>query len=322
MNPQRIVIVSPAVAQANNGNWHTAARWAGFLAPVADVRLLQHWTGEPADVLIALHARKSADSIARYCEAGGGTCIVVLTGTDLYRDLPGDADAQRSLQLAHRIVVLQSKALARLPLDVRHKAGVIEQSAPHMDGRPPSGGAVRFVAVGHLRDEKDPSTLMRAAERLRDDAAIEIHHIGAALDEALAVRARATMRTCPHYRWVGGMPHDEVRAQIAGSHALVHPSRLEGGANAVIEAVRSGVPVIASDIDGNTGLLGDDHEGCFPVGDDVALAAMMSRFAREPAFAQRLRAQCQALAPRFAPEVEARALQALVGAPSQRTHHG
>jgi hypothetical protein len=33
----RVCIVSPALAAANNGNWHTAARWRDFLAPVATV---------------------------------------------------------------------------------------------------------------------------------------------------------------------------------------------------------------------------------------------------------------------------------------------
>ena len=33
MNPLRIVIVSPALADANNGNWQTARRWQRLLQP-------------------------------------------------------------------------------------------------------------------------------------------------------------------------------------------------------------------------------------------------------------------------------------------------
>ena len=58
----RVCIVSPAAAAANNGNWHTAARWQRFLAPVATVRI--HGPADDpgdADLLIALHARRSAD---------------------------------------------------------------------------------------------------------------------------------------------------------------------------------------------------------------------------------------------------------------------
>jgi glycosyltransferase involved in cell wall biosynthesis len=87
---------------------------------------------------------------------------------------------------------------------------------------------------------------------------------------------------------------------------------MEGGANVVVEAVRSGVPVLASRIDGNVGLLGDDYEGYFRVGDAAALAALMRRFCRDAAFASRLQAQCAAREPLFLPAVERRAVRALV----------
>ena len=87
---------------------------------------------------------------------------------------------------------------------------------------------------------------------------------------------------------------------------------MEGGANVVIEAVRSGVPVLASRIDGNVGLLGADYDGYFPVGDAAALAALARRFCADAAFADRLRAQCAAREPLFRPSAERRAVRALV----------
>ena len=128
-----------------------------------------------------------------------------------------------------------------------------------------------FVAVGHLRDEKDPLTLMDAARRLAEP--LSIVHVGNPLDEALAAAARRTMADCPHYRWLGGLGAEDTRQWIAGARALVHMSRIEGGANVVIEAVSSQVPVLASRIDGNVGLLGSGYEGYFPVGDAPALAS-------------------------------------------------
>ncbi|HET9642910.1 MAG TPA: glycosyltransferase [Burkholderiaceae bacterium] len=91
------------------------------------------------------------------------------------------------------------------------------------------------------------------------------------------------MRACPSYRWMGGLPHSDTRLHLARSHALVHPSAMEGGANAVVEAIRSRVPVLASRIDGNVGLLGEDYKGYFPVDDDEALAELMCRFADDGA---------------------------------------
>jgi putative glycosyltransferase (TIGR04348 family) len=310
----RVRIVSPARPEANNGNAHTAARWQRFLAPRAEVDVALAWNGEPVDALIALHARRSADSIARFRAAHPQAPLgLVLTGTDLYRDfVAGDASVAHSLKCATRVVVLQGEALHRLPADARAKALVIEQSATRVRRHDQASGSVDFVAVGHLRDEKDPLTLMRAAQRLRDDAGLRVIHIGGALDESLADAARRTMSECSHYRWLGAQPAGAARRWIARSRALVHMSRMEGGANVVIEALRSGVPVLASRIDGNVGLLGRGYEGYFEQGDDAALAALMRRFAGDRAFAEHLAAQCAAREARFDPAVEAAAVRALL----------
>jgi hypothetical protein len=43
----RVLIASPANATANNGNWHTAARWAQMLQPDCAVTIAQDWDGTP-----------------------------------------------------------------------------------------------------------------------------------------------------------------------------------------------------------------------------------------------------------------------------------
>ncbi|MEO7056754.1 MAG: selenoneine biosynthesis selenosugar synthase SenB [Caldimonas sp.] len=309
----RVRIVSPAAGSANNGNAHTAARWERFLVPVSTCDIALGWSGEPIDVLIALHARRSATSIARFRFACPDKPIaLVLTGTDLYGDLArreGDASARHSLECASAVVVLHEGGAATLPPAVRDKTRVIVQSATAVVAR--AGAAMGgFVAVGHLRDEKDPLTLMRAA--CAAGPGIVVTHIGAALDDALGAEAKRTMAACPNYRWLGALPHGAARRRIASAAALVHPSRLEGGANVVIEAVRSGVPVLASRIDGNVGLLGAGYDGYFPVGDSAALAALLRRFEAEPAFAEHLRAQCAAREPLFRPAVERAAVRTLL----------
>jgi putative glycosyltransferase (TIGR04348 family) len=310
----KVCIVSPAAAAANNGNWHTAARWQRFLAPVAAVRI-QSPADDPgdADLLIALHARRSADVVRRWRDTRPDAPLaLMLTGTDLYRDLDHDPRARHSLECASRVVVLQSEGLTRLDAATRAKAVVIVQSANAVKAAR-SPGDPEFVAVGHLRAEKDPETLMRAARLLAAERnAPTLVHIGAALDEQFADAARATAAACPTYRWLGGLSHAAARRAIARSRALVHPSVMEGGANVVIEAVRSGVPVLASRIDGNVGLLGADYDGFFPVGDAPALAALMRRFVADAAFAACLRAQCSRREPLFRPACERRAVRALV----------
>ena len=311
MAKPRICLVTPASAGANNGNWHTADRWAQSLGAVAEMRVAADWTGEPADALIALHARRSAAAIERFRRAHAQRPIaLVLTGTDLYRDLDTDASAQRSLVHATHIVVLQEMALHRLGADARAKARCIVQSAPRIV-RAGRGSGVEMVAVGHLRAEKDPLTLMRAAQLLPASSPVRIVHVGDALDPGLAEAARRTMAECARYAWIGGLAAPEARERIARAHALVHMSVMEGGANVVIEAVQSGVPVLASRIDGNVGLLGADYAGYFEAADAAGLARLMDRFAGDLAWRGELAAQCTDRAPLFEPEREAQAVRQL-----------
>jgi putative glycosyltransferase (TIGR04348 family) len=304
--------VSPSTAAANNGNWHTAARWQRFLAPVAQVEIAQDWQGQPTDLLIALHARKSAGAVLRFRAAHPTRPVaLVLTGTDLYRDLDKDADAQHAVECASRLVALQPEALGRLGAEARAKTTVILQSAPRLLRHDAARHHIDLVAVGHLREEKDPLTLMAAARRLPPDLPVRVVHIGAALDPALGEAAQRTMAECPRYRWLGALPQAAARRWIARARALVHMSRMEGGAHVVIEAVRSRVPVLASRIDGNLGLLGRDYAGYFPVGDAAALAALIERFCSDAGLRQQLAAQCAAQEPGFAPAAEAAALRAL-----------
>jgi hypothetical protein len=90
----QLVIVTPALRDANNGNWQTARRWQRHAAgatrahrqDLADDR----WPAATA-VMIALHARRSAESIAAWSARIRSAARVVLTGTDLYRDIAVDA---------------------------------------------------------------------------------------------------------------------------------------------------------------------------------------------------------------------------------------
>jgi glycosyltransferase involved in cell wall biosynthesis len=166
--------------------------------------------------------------------------------------------------------------------------------------------------VGHLREVKLPQTYFDAARQLahRDD--ILLDHVGAALDAQWRARAQALTAECPHYRWLGALPHGAARRRIQAAHVLVHPSRVEGGAHVVIEAMRSGTPVLASRIDGNLGLLGERYDGYFAVGDAAALAGLLQRLRDEPAMLEHLRRQAASRAALFEPARERAALHELL----------
>ncbi len=311
MHKLRVVIVSPALADANNGNGQTARRWQRLLQPHT-ARIVRQWPdalAEQDDLMLALHARRSAEAMqAWHAQHGARGLGLVLTGTDLYGDLPHNTAAQRSLDLAASLVVLNPLALQALPWGQRPKARVILQSTTARKPLSKTSRHLRAVMVGHLREEKDPRTLMAAALALPIGSGVCIDHIGAALEPPLAEAALATQAQCPHYRWLGALDHGRTRERIQRAHVLVHTSRMEGGAHVVMEALCSGTPVLGSRIDGNVGLLGEDYAGYFEVGDAHALADLLLTCRREPARLAQLQAQCARRAPLFEPTAERAAL--------------
>ena len=304
--------MTPGTRTANNGNWRTAARWAGFLRDRCRVIVQTQWDGSPADALVALHACRSADSVAAFRAASKRPIAVMLTGTDLYRDLPKRPETGRSLDLADRIVVLQEDALRLLAPRWREKAEVIFQSARSLATQRKPGGRLECVAVGHLRAEKDPRTLFRAMRELPASAPIRLRHIGAALDAVLGEEARKLQAREARYRYVGALSHGLTRSAMKAAHLLVHPSAMEGGANVVVEAITAGTPVLASRISGNVGMLGAGYSGYFEPGDAAALAARLVQAVEDPKYLQRLRRECAERKSLFTPAGEARAVRRLV----------
>jgi hypothetical protein len=281
----RIALITPYLPATRNGNAHTAVRWRTFLRRAGHrVDVATDWQGEPAQAMVALHARRSHGSIARFARAHPERpLILVLTGTDLYRDIRIDANAQLSLKLAHALVVLQKEGVLEIPETFRAKTMVIHQSAP-------------TLLLKHLPP----------ASRIR------LWHIGGELQSGMAAQAEALALAEPRWRWLGSRPHGQTRRRIARSHLLVVPSLMEGGANVICEAVTASTPVLASHIPGNVGMLGRDYAGYFHAGDEQALAGLMHRAETDERFYHRLAIQCALRAPLFAPEREAAAVQALL----------
>jgi putative glycosyltransferase (TIGR04348 family) len=316
-----VVIVSPALAEANNGNWQTARRWRELLRPEWNARIVREWPDAQAHadtLMLALHARRSAPAIRAWAERHASGLAVVLTGTDLYGDIGADGEAQHSVRVAQRLVVLQALGLEALPAEARVKARVVYQSTTSRRPLLKSAHALRVVVVGHLRAVKSPETVFDAARLLHGRADIRLTHIGAADEPGWAGQAETIERICPGYRWLGALPHGRTRQAIQRAHLLVHPSAAEGGAHVIMEAVRSGTPVVASRIPGNVGMLGAEYEGYFGHGDAGALAALLvqcrdtQREDPETSLLARLRAQCDLRAPLFAPEAERAALLQLL----------
>ena len=311
----RILIITPKNLSAHSGNRVTARRWATMLRSFEhQVQVVEAFHNQRCDRVIALHARRNAASIAAVRQDFPEIrIIVVLTGTDLYRDIHRSAAARRSLDLADRLVVLQERGPVEVPRQWRSKVRVIYQSAePPQQTPKPLRGVFEVCVSGHLRSVKDPFRAELASRRLPADSAIRITHIGAALSEQLRSRADAANQKNPRYRWLGEQPRWKASRILARSRVLVLSSKIEGGANVICEAVVAGVPVLASRISGTIGMLGEDYGGYFSPGNTNQLTQLLQRFESDTGFRQQLQQQCQVRSVLFAPAHERAALTTLV----------
>lgn len=286
---EAIVIVTPALQSANNGNWRTAERWARFLSLRYDVQLCSSWplteqnahakrSGNKhlASLLIALHARRSAESIYAWSNARPTQPLVtVLTGTDLYPAIEKDLVALRSLEQSTGLVVLQEQGVAALPANFRAKATVIYQSAKAWKPRLVKPMPFTLRMVGHIRSEKSPETFLKLAQCFTPDNSIRFELIGGVIDPHLGERVREVSNQLSFFSWHGAMSHLATRTRIRNAHLLIHPSQLEGGAHAILEAVMSGTPVLASNVPGNVGMLGKDYLGYFEYGNVQQLKTLV-----------------------------------------------
>jgi len=310
-----ILLVTPAPPRSRKGNRVTALRWARLLRALGHrVTIGQAYRGERCDVLVALHAGRSAPSVERFrAERPDAPLVLALTGTDLYGEIHTSPVAQRSLELATRIVVLQPEGVAELPERLRPRARVIYQSveAPR-SLPPPRDDRFEVCVMGHLRPVKDPLRTALAARLLPADSRVHVVHLGAALSDDMAEQARAEMAANPRYRWLGELPRGKALRLLARCRLLVLTSQLEGGANVVSEALAASVPVVSSRIAGSLGLLGEDYPGYFPVGDTRALADLLHRAEADADFYRTLQEWCARLRPLVDPARERQSWEELL----------
>ena len=235
----------------------------------------------------------------------------MLTGTDIYKDLPGDADARAALQRADRIVALQPDMALRVPVEWQSKTRVIVQAATVAPIARPRRNKLDVLVSGHLRDEKDPFRAVQALLRV-PDAPIRLSHIGDELTPGFRQQALDWMQREPRYRYYGGWSPARARRRLASADLLINASRIEGCPAVVCEALSAGTPVLASRIPAHEGLLGADYPGLFPVGDSEALAALLQRCSSQTEFLHQLHSALQARRQLVSPLTEQAAIKRLL----------
>lgn len=311
----RVILITPAPPQSRAGNRATASRWASILRSLGHrVEVATTYSGQNADLMIALHAWRSAESIQHFSDVfPERPLIVAITGTDAYRFIHSHPDTTlESIRLADFLVGLHDLISNTLPQDQRHKMHVIYQSAEPIAKREPYKRYYHVSVMGHLRDEKDPMRPALAVRELPSSSRIKVHHYGKAHTPEWSRLAQDEMKINPRYVWHGEIAHYRIRQIYHRTHLLVLPSRMEGGANVISEAIVAGVPVIASDIEGSIGLLGDDYEGYYPVENEKALSTLLLKAESDNAFYKKLEQACIAKQPLFTLENEIRGWRQLL----------
>jgi putative glycosyltransferase (TIGR04348 family) len=311
-----IVLITPPGPTSRTGNRVAAERWAGILRRLGHrVTIATEYAGEPADALVAIHAWRSAAAIQQFKTLYPDRPVIVqLSGTDIYQYIAEDPEPTlRSLRLADCLVAINSLAWRKIPKTLRPKLRLIYQSVegPKRPWRP-GRRAVTVSVIGHLRDVKDPLRAAEAARLLPPASRVQIVQVGRAYTPEWAALARAEMADNPRYVWRDDVPRAAVRHLLRRSHAMVLSSINEGGAHAVSEAIVAGVPVLASRMDGNVGLLGAGYPGYFPVGNTRALARLLRRVETDPGFVAALRRAIARQAPLFQPSREIAAWKKLL----------
>jgi putative glycosyltransferase (TIGR04348 family) len=240
--------------------------------------------------------------------------VVALTGTDLYADLADSVEAQQTVRAATALVVLQDKALEAIPASWHERVHVIHQSVVTPARRAPPGEHLEVLLLAHLREVKDPFMVVEALGQLPESSRIRVTHLGSPIDPGSRERAVAAATADRRYRWLGDVPRPEALQLLADSDLLVMTSRLEGGANAVSEAIAAGVPVVSTRVDGSMGLLGADYPGYVEVGDAAGLARILERAASDKGLLAELTRHVAARRHLVAPERERQAWLDLLAA--------
>ena len=297
-----VLIHSPYPRQKSQGNAVTAERMKRLLQS-GGLNVAIHERGDnriEAKCLIALNARKSAGEIFDFHQRWPDRKIIaLLTGTDVNHPEmeQSGSDTLRALAQSDAIVSLHDGFSHRIPADLLKKTKVIYPSVQFSDAAEHCPFEPwKVVIAGNFRDEKNPNLMIEAVAKL---ATSEIHFHAYGAGSEYQDKLEQAAETYPKFHFHGVQERDVVLAAMQSARVLLNTSTEEGGANAICEAVMIGLPVIASRIDGNLGMLGDGYGGFFTSEETDGLAGILTRAESDAGFYNSLKQQVSTRAELF-----------------------
>lgn len=309
-----ILLITPGSTVRHSGNRCTASQWADLLKQQGHTVIVCYdipgtFPIANADLLIAMHGAKCHDVIACYRSLmPAGKVLLALTGTDIYPE-PSEA-THESMAWADGIIVLQEKALEKVPREFHVKSTVVIQSVQAKMKRPArKAGSFEVCVVGHFREVKNPLLTASASRLLPPESRLRVRHAGGILEPKFGDLVAREQQENPRYQWLGELSSESVAELLVSSDLMVLTSHSEGGARVIGEAIVHGTPVLSTRIDGILGLLGESYPGFFPDNDKTSLATLLWKCESDPSFYASLQEAAGSCSARFDPKAEAHALR-------------
>lgn len=203
-----------------------SARWAGPAAQKISAELgvpyviTEHFSGFQRDTLSNGMLRRARDSFRHAAQ-------VAAVSPSLKTTL-----VQRDLVHSHRVRVIPN---------------FVDEDVFTLPPRPRSGPPFRFAALAHLHPRKGMDVLLQAFDQaFRDEIDAELIIGGDGPARTSLEQTTQALPSAARIRFTGVLSREEVRALLWRSHAFVHPSRHETFGVVLIEAMATGLPVVAT----------------------------------------------------------------------------
>jgi len=225
------------------------------------------------DLCHAFHAHLGGNVAREVKEHSGTPYLVTLTGSDLYEALLDERrkETLANLGAASGIVAFHEVLASRIALEsepVTDKITVIPQGVDLpainiVSAQQVNSDEFTFLLPAGIRPVKDLIFPLSPLQELhRKHPAVRLLIAGPVLDKEYASQLFAALPDYPFAEYIGAVGHEHMGELYRKSGVVLNSSRFEGGmANSLLEAMAWGIPVLASDIEGNRSLVTDGVNG-------------------------------------------------------------